>query len=86
MTEDIERSPEKPIFKRSALRDPEYFAKYRSEIAKAMRDGRIVDDVTPPKRPQSWRFFVNNSAPALSEPVIEQPVQPSRAGSDFRGI
>jgi hypothetical protein len=36
-----------PYFKRSQLRDSTFYAENKTEIMKAVREGRIIDDITP---------------------------------------
>jgi len=41
---------EKPTFRRSDLKDHAFYQAHEREIIEAVRDGRVVDDVTPTKQ------------------------------------
>ncbi|MFI5282494.1 MAG: hypothetical protein ACHQ0J_05130 [Candidatus Dormibacterales bacterium] len=74
-------------FKRSQLRDHQFFERHKAAILLAQARGEIEDDLSPEPGGghRSGRHFVSGEPDPTQEPAQEAPKPPAqRAGSDLR--
>jgi hypothetical protein len=85
-----------PVFLRSQIANPAYYQKHESAILRALRDGRVVDDVAARKPPpkatvntaagHGKSVWIDTAGPKVEPPATETaPTKPpgQASGSDF---
>jgi hypothetical protein len=80
--------PNQYSFKRSQLRDPEFFQKHEKQILLAQARGEIVDDMKPKPggAARTGRRWITGAVDPTQEPEAAPRPPAQRAGADLSGI